>query len=64
MHDSSECLRQLCEKYLANGQDVFWVLWIFKRYSIRFVVMVCVRCLECMELEEIVENSAEYLSSY
>ena len=24
MHGPSVCVRQVCEKYLANGQDVFW----------------------------------------
>ena len=24
MHEPSVCLRQVCEKYLANGIDVFW----------------------------------------
>ena len=23
-------VRQACEKYLANGKDVFWHLWIWK----------------------------------
>ena len=24
MHGPSVCCRQVCEKYLANGKDVFW----------------------------------------
>ena len=24
MHGPSVCVRQVCEKYLANGKDVFW----------------------------------------
>ena len=35
---------QVCEKYLANGKDVFWRLWIWKRPMILLVDMVCGRC--------------------
>ena len=34
-------VRQVCEKYLANGKDV---LWIWKRPMILSIDMVCGRC--------------------
>ena len=45
-------IRQVCEKYLANGKDVFWELRIWKRHMIRSIDMVCGRYSECMELDE------------
>ena len=33
--DQVFAVRQVCEKYLANGKDVFWVfLWVWKRHMI------------------------------
>ena len=37
-------VRQVCEKYLANGKDVFWALWIWKRPMILSIDMVRSRC--------------------
>ena len=39
--DQVFAVRQVCEKYLANGKDV---LWIWKRHMIRSICMVCGRC--------------------
>ena len=46
-------VRKVCEKYLANGKDVFWAFMDFERaYMILSIDMVCGRCKECMELDE------------
>ena len=34
-------VRLVCEKYIANGKDVFLRLWIWKRHMIRSIGMVC-----------------------
>ena len=37
-------VRQVCEKYLANGKDVFWAFMdLEKAYMIRSISMVCGR---------------------
>ena len=45
-------VRQVCEKYIANGKDVFWAFMDWKRPMILSIDMICGRCYECMELEE------------
>ena len=45
-------VRQVCEKYLANGKHVFWFFMDLERPMILSIDMVCGRCKECMELEE------------
>ena len=42
--DQVFAVRQVCEKYLANGKDVFGTLWIWKRLMMRSIDMVCGRC--------------------
>ena len=37
-------VRQVCEKYLANGKDVFWAFMHWKRPLILSIYMVCGRC--------------------
>ena len=37
-------IRQVYEKYLANGKDVFWAFMDLKRHMIRSIGMVCGRC--------------------
>ena len=46
-------VRQVNEKYQANGKMYFGHLWIWKRRMIRLIIMVFGRCQEfmCMELE-------------
>ena len=41
--DKAFAVRQVGEKDLANGKDVFWHLWIWEIH-IRSVGMVCARC--------------------
>ena len=47
--DEVFAVTQVCEKYLANGKDVFWVFMDLKRPMILSIDMVCGRCQECME---------------
>ena len=42
--DQVFAIRQVCEKYLANGKDVFWALWIWKRPMILSIDMVYGTC--------------------
>ena len=44
VEDQVFAVRQVCEKYLANGKDLFWVLIDLKRHMIRSIGMVCGRC--------------------
>ena len=37
-------VRQVCEKYLANGKDVFWAFMDLEKAIILSIVMVCGRC--------------------
>ena len=41
--DQVIAVRQVCEKYLANGKDVFGRLWIWKRHMMRLIGMICGR---------------------
>ena len=45
-------IRQVCEKYLANGKMYSVLLWILRRHMIRLIGMVRSRCQECMGLEK------------
>ena len=29
--DQVFAVRQVCEKYLANGRDVFWAFWVLEK---------------------------------
>ena len=42
--DQVFAVKQVREKYLANGKDVFWLLWNWKRPMILSIDMVCGRC--------------------
>ena len=42
--DKMFAVRQVCEKYLANGKMYSGCLLIWKRYMIRSTGMVCGRC--------------------
>ena len=42
--DQVFAVRQVCEKCLANGKDVFFLLWIWKRPMILSIGMVYGRC--------------------
>ena len=42
--DQVFAVRQVCEKYLANGKDVFWAFVNWKRHVTRSIGMVCDRC--------------------
>ena len=43
--DQVFAVRQVCEKYLANGKNVFWAFMdLEKAYDILLIDMVCVRC--------------------
>ena len=41
--DQVFAVRQVCEKYPANGKDVFWAFMIWKRPTILSIDMVCGR---------------------
>ena len=50
--DKVFAIRQVCEKYAANGKDVFWAFMdLEKAYDVIDQHGMC-RCLECVELEE------------
>ena len=42
--DKLFAVRQVCEKYLANGKDVFWAFKDFRRPMILLIDMLCARC--------------------
>ena len=50
--DQVFAVRQVCEKYFANGRDVFWAFMDLEKAMILSIDTVCGRCWECMELEE------------
>ena len=50
--DQVFAVRQVCEKYLANGKDVFYVFIDLERAYDTWIDIVCGRCLERMELED------------
>ena len=50
-------VRQVCEKYLEMGKMYYGLLWIWKRYMILSIDMVCSR----WSWRKIVESSAELL---
>ena len=37
-------VRHVCEKYLANGKEVFWAFMDLERHVIRLIDRVCGRC--------------------
>ena len=37
-------VRRVSEKYLANGIDLFWHIWIWIRHKIQSIRMICGRC--------------------
>ena len=41
--DQVFAVRQVCEKYLANGKDVFWAFMDLERPMILSIDMVCGR---------------------
>ena len=44
MHGPSLAVRQVCEKYLANGNNAFWAFMDLEKAYDRSFGMVCVRC--------------------
>ena len=42
--DQVFAVRQVCEKYLANGKDVFWEFIYLEKANVRSIGMVCGRC--------------------
>ena len=42
--DQVFAVRQVCEKYLANGKDVFWAFVGLEKVMILSIDMVCGRC--------------------
>ena len=42
--DEVFAIRQVCEKYLANGKDVFWTFMDWKRHMMQFIDRACGRC--------------------
>ena len=50
--DQVFAVRQVCEKYLTNGKDVFWSFMYLEKAYDTIDRHGCGRCYEWMELEE------------
>ena len=48
--DQAFAVRQLSEKYLANGKDIFWAFMDLKKANETLIGRVSGKCEECMEL--------------
>ena len=56
--DQVFAVRQVCEKYLANGQDVFWALIDLERHMTRSIGMDVADAKSIWSWRKIVESCA------